>query len=281
MKYFDSFETGTHIYLFDLKTIKKEEIGYLKTINEDNSLNKSILSNYELLFDEEENDIYLNEDIGLNDELKKNIIDFSLKKYLSFLYLKHNKHTNIFIFGKKIEIENPYYNIKLMSYSGNNMEQITNLIYSKEDKNENKKDIIDSFNIEGSDYNGILFNEKFIDSISSDSSIGIEEIKEKDYLNGILLYKDNILVSRLNQSFLGDITFFIKKMMNINKTICKNENKYNKCNNLNKKIFKRNGYLQLPIAGYELMFNNMEIKDQALFGFIYNKIKILLKKLQK
>jgi hypothetical protein len=69
--------------------------------------------------------------------------------------------------------------------------------------------------------------------------------------------------------------------MNINKTICKNENKYNKCNNLNKKIFKRNGYLQLPIAGYELMFNNMEIKDQALFGFIYNKIKILLKKLQK
>ena len=281
MKYFDSFETGTHIYLFDLKTIKKEENGYLKTIKEDNSLNKSILSNYELLFDEEENDIYLNEDIGLNDELKKNIIDFSLKKYLSFLYLKHNKHTNIFIFGKKIEIENPYYNIKLMSYSGNNMEQITNLIYSKEDKDENN--IIDSFNIEGTDYNGILFNEKFIDSISSNSSIGIEEIKEKDYLNGILLYKDNILVSRLNQSFLGDITFFIKKMMKINNIICNNENK-NKCNEynyLNKKIFKRNGYLQLPSAGYELMFNNMEIKDQALFGFIYNKIKILIKKLQK
>ena len=281
MKYFDSFETGTHIYLFDLKTIKNEENGYLKTIKEDNSLNKSILSNYELLFDEEENDIYLNQDIGLNDELKKNIIDFSLKKYLSFLYLKHNKHTNIFIFGKKIEIENPYYNIKLMSHSGKNIEQITNLIYSKEVKNENN--IIDSFNIEGTDYNGILFNEKFIDSISSNSSIGIEEIKEKDYLNGILLYKDNILVSRLNQSFLGDITFFIKKMMKINNIICNNENK-NKCNEynfLNKKIFKRNGYLQLPSAGYELMFNNMEIKDQALFGFIYNKIKILIKKLQK
>ena len=281
MKYFDSFETGTHIYLFDLKTIKKEENGYLKTIKEDNSLNKSILSNYELLFDEEENDIYLNQDIGLNDELKKNIIDFSLKKYLSFLYLKHNKHINIFIFRKKIEIENPYYNIKLMSHSGKNIEQITNLIYSKEVKNENN--IIDSFNIEGTDYNGILFNEKFIDSISSNSSIGIEEIKEKDYLNGILLYKDNILVSRLNQSFLGDITFFIKKMMKINNIICNNENK-NKCNEynyLNKKIFKRNGYLQLPSAGYELMFNNMEIKDQALFGFIYNKIKILIKKLQK
>ena len=281
MKYFDSFETGTHIYLFDLKTIKKEENGYLKTIKEDNLLNKSIFSNYELLFDEEENDIYLNEDIGLNDEFKKNIIDFSLKKYLSFLYLKHNKHINIFIFGKKIEIENPYYNIKLMSHSGNNMEQITNLIYSKEDKNE--KNIIDSFNIEGTDYNGILFNEKFIDSISSNSNVDIEEIKEKDYLNGILLYKDNILVSRLNQTFLGDTTFFIKKMMNINNIICndENKNKYNECNYLIKRIFKRNGYLQLPIAGYELMFNNMEIKDQALFGFIYNKIKILIKKLQK
>ena len=76
MKYFDSFETGTHIYLFDLKTIKKEENGYLKTIKEDNLLNKSIFSNYELLFDEEENDIYLNVDIGLNDDFKKNIIDF-------------------------------------------------------------------------------------------------------------------------------------------------------------------------------------------------------------
>ena len=281
MKYFDSFETGTHIYLFDLKTIKKEENGYLKTIKEDNSLNKSILSNYELLFDEEENDIYLNQDIGLNDELKKNIIDFSLKKYLSFLYLKHNKHINIFIFRKKIEIENPYYNIKLMSHSGKNIEQITNLIYSKEVKNENN--IIDSFNIEGTDYNGILFNEKFIDSISSNSSIDIEEIKEKDYLNGILLYKDNILVSRLNQSFLGDMTFFIEKMMNINNIKCNNENKnkFNEFNNLNKKIFKRNGYLQLPSTGYELLFNNMEIKDQALLGFIYNKIKILLKKLQK
>ena len=281
MKYFDSFETGTHIYLFDLKTIKKEENGYLKTIKEDNSLNKSILSNYELLFDEEENDIYLNQDIGLNDELKKNIIDFSLKKYLSFLYLKHNKHINIFIFRKKIEIENPYYNIKLMSHSGKNIEQITNLIYSKEVKNENN--IIDSFNIEGTDYNGILFNEKFIDSISSNSSLDIEEIKEKDYLNGILLYKDNILVSRLNQPFLGDMTFFIEKMMNINNIKCNNENKnkFNEFNNLNKKIFKRNGYLQLPSTGYELLFNNMEIKDQALLGFIYNKIKILLKKLQK
>ena len=51
--------------------------------------------------------------------------------------------------------------------------------------------------------------------------------------------------------------------------------------NLMTKIFKRFGYIELPNKGYELMFNNMEIKDQALFGFIYNKIKILLKKIPK
>jgi len=275
IKYFDSFETGTHIYLFDLKTIHKNEIGYLQNIN--NNIN----SNYELLFDKKENDIYLNEEIGFNEELKKNIIDFSFKKYLNFLYLKHNKHTNIFLFGKKIELENPYYEIKLMSSSGIGMKKIANLNYTIENNDEK----INSFNIEGIDYNGILFNEDFIDSISSNTDIGIEDIKEKDYLNGILLYKNNILICRLNQSFFGDISFFIKKIMNINNDLNKNNDdniEFEFCNfNVNTKIFKKYGYIELPNVGYELMFNNMEIKDQALFGFLYNKIKILLQKIHK
>ena len=308
LEYFSSFDMGTHIYLFDLKTLHKNEIGYLKTMkeNKENNLSKNIESNYELLFDEEENDIYLNEDFGFGQEFKKNIIDFSFKKYLNFLYLKSYKRINIFLFGKKIEIENPYYEIKLMSSSGKNMKKIINLNYTSEKKeNEDKEDKedkkdnegvehIDGFNIEGTDYNGILFNEKFIDSISSNTNIGIDEfINDKDYLNGILLYKDNVLISRLNQSYLGDISFFIKKIMNINNNLLENKNKneeknendndniINYDNSLNKKIFKRNGYIQLPKTGFELMFNNMEIKDQALFGFIYNKIKILLQKIQK
>ena len=275
IKYFDSFETGTHIYLFDLKTIHKNEIGYLQNIN------NNITSNYELLFDKKENDIYLNEEIGFNEELKKNIIDFSFKKYLNFLYLKHNKHTNIFLFGKKIELENPYYEIKLMSSSGIGMKKIANLNYNIENNDEK----INCFNIEGIDYNGILFNEDFIDSISSNTDIGIEDIKEKDYLNGILLYKNNILICRLNQSFFGDISFFIKKIMNINNDLNKNNDdniEFEFCNfNVNTKIFKKYGYIELPNVGYELMFNNMEIKDQALFGFLYNKIKILLQKIHK
>ena len=47
----------------------------------------------------------------------------------------------------------------------------------------------------------------------------MDEIKEKDYLNGVLFYKDNILISRMNQSFLGDINFFVKKLMKINDDI--------------------------------------------------------------
>ena len=272
IKYFDSFETGTHIYLFDLKTIHKNEIGHL------NNINNNITSNYELLFDKKENDIYLNEEIGFNEELKKNIIDFSFKKYLNFLYLKHYKHTNIFLFGKKIELENPYYEIKLMSSSGIGMKKIANLNYNIENNDEK----INSFNIEGIDYNGILFNEDFIDSIYSNTDIGIEDIKEKDYLNGILLYKNNILICRLNQSFFGDISFFIKKIMNINNDLNKDNDNIEYDNfNVNKKIFKKYGYIELPNVGYELMFNNMEIKDQALFGYLYNKIKILLQKIHK
>ena len=291
MEYFNSFETGTHIYLFDLKTNDKSDTVYLKNLK-DNNLNinnysGNIYSNYELLFDEEENDIYLNEDYEFSEEIKKNIIDFSFKKYINFMFLKKPcRNIHIFLFGKNIDFENPYYNIKLMSLSGRNMKKITYLNYSND---ENKEEKIDCFNVEGSEYKGILFNENFIDSITSNTNMGIDDIKEKDYLNGILLYKDNILINRLNQPFIGDISFFIKKLVNINDNIYNNNKDYdlyhfmgnNKNNFICKNMFKKNGYIELPSIGYELMFNNMEIKDQALFGYIYNKIKVLLKQIQK
>ena len=274
--YFNSFETGTHIYLFNLKTNDKNETGYLKN-------NTQICTNYELIFDEKGNDIYLNEDYEFDEYIKKNIIDFSFKKYLSFMLLKHSRGVNIYLFGKKNNFENPYYNIKLMSSPGNNMKTITNLNYNNINQQQEK---IDCFNIEGSDYTGILFNENFIDSITSNTNLGIEDIQEKDYLNGILLYKDNLLISRLNQSFFGDTNFFINKMMNIYKNNYNNDinniiPKDEDNNYLCKNIFKKNGYIELPSNGYELMFNNMEIKDQALFGYIYNKIKVLVKNIQK
>ena len=271
MNYFDTFDTGTHIYLFDLKK-KSNFLGE---------------KNYELIFNEEENDICLNEDFEFDEELKKNIIDFSLKKYLSFMVLKPLKDVSIFISEKKIDLENPYYNIKLLASLGNNIKKLNSINYFINDE----KDKIDCLNIEGMDYEGILFNENFIDSITSNTNIGVEDIKEKDFLNGILIYKENILITRLNQHNFGDLNFFIKKMMNLsnkeendfsnNNNIFEQNFIYKNSNNILRKIFKKNGYIELPSNGYELMFNGCEIKDQALFGFFYNKVKALLQKIQK
>ena len=271
MNYFDTFDTGTHIYLFDLKK-KSNFLGE---------------KNYELIFNEEENDICLNEDFEFDEELKKNIIDFSLKKYLSFMVLKPLKDVCIFISEKKIDLENPYYNIKLLASLGNNIKKLNSINYFINDE----KDTIDCLNIDGMDYEGILFNENFIDSITSNTNIGVEDIKEKDYLNGILIYKENILITRLNQHNFGDLNFFIKKMMNLsnkeendfsnNNNIFEQYFVYKNSNNILRKIFKKNGYIELPSNGYELMFNGCEIKDQALFGFFYNKVKALLQKIQK
>ena len=271
MNYFDTFDTGTHIYLFDLKK-KSNFLGE---------------KNYELIFNEEENDICLNEDFEFDEELKKNIIDFSLKKYLSFMVLKPLKDVCIFISEKKIDLENPYYNIKLLASLGNNIKKLNSINYFINDE----KDKIDCLNIDGMDYEGILFNENFIDSITSNTNIGVEDIKEKDYLNGILIYKENILITRLNQHNFGDLNFFIKKMMNLsnkeendfsnNNNIFEQNFIYKNSNNILRKIFKKNGYIELPSNGYELMFNGCEIKDQALFGFFYNKVKALLQKIQK
>ena len=271
MNYFDTFDTGTHIYLFDLKK-KSNFLGE---------------KNYELIFNEEENDICLNEDFEFDEELKKNIIDFSLKKYLSFMVLKPLKDVCIFISEKKIDLENPYYNIKLLASLGNNIKKLNSINYFINDE----KDKIDCLNIDGMDYEGILFNENFIDSITSNTNIGVEDIKEKDYLNGILIYKENILITRLNQHNFGDLNFFIKKMMNLsnkeendfsnNNNIFEQNFVYKNSNNILRKIFKKNGYIELSSNGYELMFNGCEIKDQALFGFFYNKVKALLQKIQK
>ena len=207
---------------------------------------------------------------------------------MKFIALKPYKDINIYLSDKKLEWENPYYNIKLLSYLGNNIKKLTSINFF----NKEEKEKIDCLNIEGSDYEGILFNEKFIDSITSNTNIGVEDIKEKDYLNGVLIYKENILITRLNQQYFGDFNFFVKKMMILNDKK-ENElyndnnfeenlfNSYNLKNIFCRKIFKKNGYLELPSNSYDLLFNGCEIKDQALFGFFYNKMKSLLQKIEK
>ena len=71
------------------------------------------------------------------------------------------------------------------------------------------------------------------------------------------------------------------KDLNKNNNIFEQDFFYKNNNYFCRKIFKKNGYIELPANGYELMFNGCEIKDQALFGFFYNRIKSLLQKIQK
>ena len=47
------------------------------------------------------------------------------------------------------------------------------------------------------------------------------------------------------------------------------------------KLFKVNGYIELPEQGFDLMFNGKEIKDLAVFGFLFTKVKSLIKQINK
>ena len=240
--YFNSFKTGTHIFLFNLKKIN---------------------DNYEFTFDKEQHDIFCNayfDELGFDEQSKKELIDISLSQYLNFIQLKHSKEIKIYIENEEKKLENPYYNILLLSEINNN--NLKKISYLKFDGEEN----FDCFNINGEDYKGILFNEKFVNGITENTNRDVEDIKEKDYFNGILLYKENYLICRIGQSTFGDLSFFIKKFLNGKK---------------GRDIFKINGYIQLPDKKYDLLFNNKEIKDLALFGFLYNKIKNLTSKINK
>ena len=171
--------------------------------------------------------------------------------YLNYITLGQNK-VKFELFGKKIDIFNPYTYIKNLNFETNKKKQLINLNYCCGDENEK----INCFDIEGAEYNGILFNYKYLEDYKDDNDDIIHNIKDND-INGILLYSDGQLICRLNQAFLGDIRYFIKKIGGENE---KEKNNFFKCG----------GYINLPKNQCELMINDMEIKDQALFGFPYH-----------
>jgi hypothetical protein len=241
-EYLDSFENGTHIFLFDLKKINDE---------------------YEFEFNKEKYDIYYNtfyEELGFDDNLKQMLIDISLVQYLNFIQIKHI-NAKIYIFGKELNLNNLYQDVFLSASLSNDLIKIKNL---KNEIDENKTNCI---YIEGEEYKGILFNEEFLNSLGQNPIYNVDDLLDKDdYFNGILIYRENDLICRIDQNNFGDLSYFINKFV-------KGKNK--------SKLFRVNGYIQLPIRGYELMFNNKEIKDLSLYGYLYKKIKTLVKKIKK
>ena len=241
-EYLDSFENGTHIFLFDLKKINDE---------------------YEFEFNKEKCDIYYNtfyEELGFDDNLKQMLIDISLVQYLKFIQLK-KINAKIYIFGKELILNNLYQEVFFSASLSNDLIKIKNL---KNEVDENKTNCI---LIEGEEYKGILFNEEFLNSLGQNPINNVDDLLDKDdYFNGILIYRENDLICRIDQTNFGDLSYFINKFLKGKKK---------------SKLFRVNGFIQLPIRGYELMFNNKEIKDLSLYVYLYKKIKTLVKKIKK
>ena len=141
-KYANSFEIGTHIFIFDLKQFSSQK----------DYFNKS--SNFELFF-AYKNDIKINyNDILYNTLLKQsylnnsenkkenengennllNIIDISLRKYLEFFLIKYNG-VNINLLKEKINTENNIIS-KLSSIVNNNLYSIDYDFFNNNSGNE-------------------------------------------------------------------------------------------------------------------------------------------------
>jgi hypothetical protein len=178
--YIESFETGTHIYLYDLKQISSNK----------SDLNK--LYNYELLFDFSEKDVLFN---CFESQIEdRRFIDASLINYLKFLYLEE-PNVEINLIGRRVDMTNPYVKI-FKNAKKTNVPKVNSSL---------KFDISDSdiALIDNEIYKGVIFNKSFFNNLKLESN----------FFNGILLYKDKRLISRFEQSKLGDISFFVKKFI--------------------------------------------------------------------
>ena len=298
--YANSFETGTHIFIYDLKQFS----------NNKDYFNKA--SNFELFF-AYKNDIKVNyNDILYNTLLKQrylnnienekekengenknnliNIIDISLRKYLELFLFKYNG-VNINLLKEKINTENNIIS-KLSNIVNNNLYSIDNDFYSISRGNDNEllsENIIivdDSFSLKGKNitnkekiniillkgelYKGILIKKNedkdmVIKMINENFNTNINDEINDLVFNNILIYFENRLVCRLGQNKFGDLPFFIKKQ--------KNRKEW---------FYNYFGYIELPDNGlFELNLLKSEFKDISMFSLFFSKINNLIKKLNK
>ena len=284
----DKFETGTHLFIFDLKQFSSNK----------NMINK--IGNFELFFgfkseyDLKYNDILYNTILKqkyLNDENNKNnftnVIDVSLRKYLELFLFNYNG-VNIKLLNEKINTENNIIT-KLSSIVRNNIysNDIIN-INNNNDKILNSENVLiieDSFSLKGKKnlnkekiniilikgelYKGILIkkdeNKENINKLINDLfSVDISDCIDDLFANNILIYLENRLVCRLGQNKFGDLPYFIK---------------------MKKKkdwFYNYMGYIELPKNGlYELNLIKSEFKDNSMSFIFFSKINNLIKKLNK
>ena len=284
----DKFDTGTHIFIFDLKQFSLDK----------NNINK--INNFELFFgfkseyDLKYNDIlyntilkqkYLNEENNKNNLL--NITDVSLRKYLEFFLFNYNG-VNINLLTEKINTENNIItrlssivrnnvNTNDLINMNNNSDKILNseniLIiedsFSLKGKKNLDKEKINIIIIKGELYKGILIKknenkENIIKLINDTFNVDISDCIDDLFNNNILIYLENRLVCRLGQNKFGDLPYFIK---------------------MKKKkdwFYNYMGYIERPKNGlYELNLIKSEFKDNSMSFIFFSKINNLIKKLNK
>ena len=284
----DKFNTGTYIFIFDLKQFSPNKT----LINKIN--NFELFFGYKSEYDLQYNDIlyntilkqkYLNEENNKNNML--NMIDVSLRKYLELFLFNYNG-VNIKLLNEKINTENNIIT-KLSSIIRNNIysNDIIN-INNNNDKILNSENVLiieDSFSLKGKKnlnkekiniilikgelYKGILIkkdeNKENINKLINDLfSVDISDCIDDLFANNILIYLENRLVCRLGQNKFGDLPYFIK---------------------MKKKkdwFYNYMGYIELPKNGlYELNLIKSEFKDNSMSFIFFSKINNLIKKLNK
>ena len=299
-KYANSFETGTHIFIFDLKQFSSQKDYFNKSTNFELffAYKSDIKVNYnDILYNTLLKQSYLNNienkkenQNGENKNNLINIIDISLRKYLEFFLIKYNG-VNINLLREKIKTENNIIS-KLSTIVNNNLYSIDNDLFNNNGDNdgdillsENIVIVDDSFSLKGKKinnkekiniillkgelYKGILIKkiedkDSLIRIINDTFNMNINEEINDLFFNNILIYYENRIVCRLGQNKFGDLPYFIKKQK-------KKELYYNYC-----------GYIELPNNGlYELNMIKSEFKDNSMISLFFSKINNLIKKLNK
>lgn len=227
IEFLKSFNTGTYIFMYDLRKITSEKNIFDWKISHIEGLCDSYVSlgDFELLFDLENKDIvynYFDNQIGL-----RNLIDCSFANYINFLCLNFKSDLNFFLLGKKLRLVNPMNCLYNISHNEENVYIIKHNL-----KVEEKKQDVKAIMINNSIYKGILFNKTFIEKINKQSSFENVIKLSQSMFNGILLYSNNRLICRLNQNKLGEINYFLKKLAKEHKRLLMKKEIDNKQNML-------------------------------------------------
>lgn len=238
--YCNKMTTGTQVFIFNLNQIHQRD-------------SFSSLDNYELSINFEKKDIIYN----LFSKLvpRNNLIDCSLKEYIMHYYLIHPENLTITLLGEVLNLVNPLHTIYLQNTdkTKEDVHEINSgLLYNNANSN---KTLHSCIRVNCELYTGIIFNDFYLNS-NFKNVYASNLFQSNIYDNGVLVYKDNILVLRYLQKVLGDYTHFFGYEMT----------------NVNNKAFSINGFVQVKSKFAKLLPNKADFAEIFVRGTIQQGI---------